>query len=174
MKDSSKVALQLGLYRNHYHPFSELTIAYERALKFPRISVLVAVGINPISRKDWTLPLWRFNWSVRTELHYFFAMRRGMTLSGFFAGALVSFDHAGYYFDGTTSPNLTGEWLSFGPTIGYQHRITDRILIGYNFATGITPFYITKVYDQPQQLSNRYRSGFGWQYYSFIKLGFTL
>jgi hypothetical protein len=174
LRDSSSTSVYLGFYRNHYHAFTEGAISIERVLPFPRLSVVGTIGLNPISRRDWILPVWRLNWMLAAEFRYYFAARRQKTMSGVFAGVLVAYDHVGYYYDGTFSPNLIAKWFSFGPTIGYQHRVGARLVVGFNFATAIYPRYSTEVHDSLGNLNYKNISGFGWQYYTFLKVGFRL
>lgn len=172
--DSSRITLNIGLHRNHYHPFNEGAVGIERVLLPPRVTAVGSVGINPISNKGWIIPVWRLNWRAELEFRYYFALRRHRQMSGFFTGVVVAYDHVGFYYRGGFAPNLIGRWFSFGPLVGYQHRFGAHLTAGAGFMVGIYPAYTTKIYNDSGQLTYSNSSGFGWQYLSFLRIGFTL
>jgi Protein of unknown function (DUF3575) len=172
LSDSSRTTISLGLCRNHLHLFSAGSISLEHVLPSTKVSIVGSLGLNPVSRKSWKLPLWRLNWQVATELRYYFALHRKRSMTGFFAGLLVAYDHVGYYYDGSTSPNLIATWFSIGPLLGYQHAFGNRFVAGCSFATGFHPAYGTRIYDDHGTITYKYVSGFGWQYYTFLRLGY--
>jgi hypothetical protein len=173
LKDSSRTAIHLGILRNTVDPFSAGTISGERNV-IERVSLIASIGINPVSRKDYIVPLWRFNWHISAEGRYFFALRRKFYMSGFFTGAFLAYDHKALYFRNTSQPYLRTYWTSLGPLIGYQHAFGSRLRASWGFTTTFYRKLYSEVFDEEGHLVGRSVWPFDYTFYTYLRIGITL
>jgi hypothetical protein len=172
LRDSSRTCIHVGYYRDIVNTYEVATAAYERSLT-PRISANASIGINPISKSDYPIPVWRFYWSAGLELRYYFALRRQYLLSGFFFGASLRHNHLGFYFNHTSNPYLRSYWNSLGPELGYQQVIGSRLRIGGGISMGFYPRMIEEGYDAQGNPRGRIVWPHNYTYSYFFRIGFS-
>lgn len=119
LRDSSRNAIHLGLLRQTYHPFTEVTGTYERAL-WKHQSISATLGIGDLDGIGAGSPYWELYLHSAVELREYFALRRKSTMSGLFLGINASYDRLGALYDHSFQAYLINQWVAAGPTLGYQ------------------------------------------------------
>lgn len=172
LRDSSRTAIQIGVLRNTVDPFTLGSASVERNI-LPRTSIVSSLGINPFSQKGYIFPVWRFYWQVSMEARYYFALRRGLHLSGFYAGVSAAFTHKGFYYDHSWDKFGRERYFAIGPLVGYQHVFPHRLLLGAGFSTVFYPKATEEWFDPQGNLTGRSIWPAGYTFNTFLRIGIT-